>query len=318
MRARAPGKVVVSGAYAVLEGAPCLVAAVDRYVEADTELAPDFVTPEVSAALGPERATWFDASALREGDQKLGLGSSAAILVATLAARLAEERYPESDADLAMQVFEPARAAHRSAQGGGSGVDVAASAYGGYLVAELRGDRLETRRVTPPDVHLEVWAAGVPASTAGLLRMVRAFAARDRTSYDRIIRQLFDAAEFAERAIDGGDASDFVQALARQREGLTELGNTAGAPIVTPPVQSLAETAAAEGAVVLPAGAGGGDIVLFAGLRPPTAALRDAAERHGHAPISLALGARGAHVLGAPTGRSEPDGQPSPGNTPGT
>ena len=33
--ARAPGKVVLSGAYAVLEGAPALVAAVDRYVVAD-------------------------------------------------------------------------------------------------------------------------------------------------------------------------------------------------------------------------------------------------------------------------------------------
>ena len=35
MRARAPGKLVLSGAYAVLEGAPALVAAVDRYAVAD-------------------------------------------------------------------------------------------------------------------------------------------------------------------------------------------------------------------------------------------------------------------------------------------
>ena len=37
MRARAPGKLVLSGAYAVLEGAPALVAAVDRYALADSE-----------------------------------------------------------------------------------------------------------------------------------------------------------------------------------------------------------------------------------------------------------------------------------------
>ncbi len=35
MRARAPGKVVLSGAYSVLRGAPAIVTAVDRYVEAD-------------------------------------------------------------------------------------------------------------------------------------------------------------------------------------------------------------------------------------------------------------------------------------------
>src|SRR5690606_12116062 len=36
MKTKAPGKVVLSGAYAVLEGAPCIVTAVDRYVYADS------------------------------------------------------------------------------------------------------------------------------------------------------------------------------------------------------------------------------------------------------------------------------------------
>src|SRR6185436_10440568 len=92
MIARAPGKVVLSGAYAVLEGAPAIVTAVDRYVTADTAKKPSLVTPEVRAALGDARAPGFDASALRKGDQKLGLGSSAAILVASLGAVTAAER----------------------------------------------------------------------------------------------------------------------------------------------------------------------------------------------------------------------------------
>ena len=86
MRARAPGKVVISGAYAVLEGAPAIVASVDRYALADTALSSNFVTEEVREALGDGPAPWIDASALREGGRKLGLGSSAAILVASLAA----------------------------------------------------------------------------------------------------------------------------------------------------------------------------------------------------------------------------------------
>ena len=86
MRARAPGKVVISGAYAVLEGAPAIVAAVDRYAVADTARAPDFVSDEVRVALGGRRAPLVDASALRADGRKLGLGSSAAILVASLAA----------------------------------------------------------------------------------------------------------------------------------------------------------------------------------------------------------------------------------------
>jgi phosphomevalonate kinase len=40
MKARAPGKIVISGAYAVLEGAPSVVTAADRYVTADTPARP--------------------------------------------------------------------------------------------------------------------------------------------------------------------------------------------------------------------------------------------------------------------------------------
>src|ERR1700689_3835186 len=71
MRARAPGKLVLTGAYAVLEGAPAIVAAVDRYAVAD-DAAPDE----------------GDVRALHDGSgRKLGLGSSAASMVASEAAR---------------------------------------------------------------------------------------------------------------------------------------------------------------------------------------------------------------------------------------
>src|SRR5688572_33181913 len=93
MIARAPGKLVLSGAYSVLEGAPALVAAVDRYALADEAREAPLITAEVRAAIAAGyliEAPWFDASALRAdaaaGGRKLGLGSSAAILVASLAA----------------------------------------------------------------------------------------------------------------------------------------------------------------------------------------------------------------------------------------
>ena len=107
--ARAPGKVVALGEYAVLDGAPAVVLALDRYVEAAVGPSPDgacrltmraaevverqFAPGEpsgaplidlVTAAVDP-RLAWvatIDSQALFAGSSKLGLGSSAAVLCA--------------------------------------------------------------------------------------------------------------------------------------------------------------------------------------------------------------------------------------------
>ena len=76
---------MISGAYSVLHGAPAIVSAVARFATVDTERKASIVTEEVKAALAREQAApWFDATELREGVRKLGLGSSAAVLVASL------------------------------------------------------------------------------------------------------------------------------------------------------------------------------------------------------------------------------------------
>ncbi|HLV65965.1 MAG TPA: hypothetical protein VKY73_09130 [Polyangiaceae bacterium] len=294
MRARAPGKVVVSGAYAVLEGAPALVAAVDRHAVADTERAPAFVTPEVRAALGEAPAPFVDASALRSGERKLGLGSSAAILVASLGARAWKEE-PEAPLDVVRsRVFPRALAAHRAAQGGGSGIDVAASVHGGVLLArrDPTGLTLEPASL-PPGIAVSVLAAREPASTPELLARVRALSMRDSAAHARLMGRQGAASEQAAVAIRNGDAPAFLAALREQAAALSELGAAAGAPIVTPEVSELAEAAERSGCAALPAGAGGGDIVLWvapdSGPCVPTHPRLDV--------LPLALGAAGLERL---------------------
>lgn len=294
MIARAPGKVVLSGAYAVLEGAPAIVSAVDRYVTADSSRAAGYRTPEVEAAIGARPAPWFDASELREGGEKLGLGSSAAILVASLAAIALEAHGPLDHEALSDIVLEAALRAHAEAQGGGSGIDVAASCRGGTLVAR-RTDTLELREVDlPGGLHLEVWAAGKPASTAELLSRVRAL---DAARYRALIAPQQLASERAVQALDAGDAAAFVSALAAQCNALGRLGDAAGAPIVTSEVQKLAELAARERAAVLPSGAGGGDVALFAGVAAPSPELSALARELGQRRLDLSLGAQGVHAV---------------------
>lgn len=300
MIARAPGKVVLSGAYAVLEGAPAVVTAVDRYVTADTARPADLITPEVKAALGNRRAPWFDATGLRSGDKKLGLGSSAAILVASLGALTAEERGIASNEELRTAVLEPALLAHRTAQGGGSGIDVAASVRGGTIIASRKGGALLVRSVDlPRALHLEVLFAGVPASTSELVGKVRAFKARSPHEYGGVMEGLTASAEDAERAFDEGSPADVIRALRDQLRGLADLGEHSGARIVTREVARLADLAGEEDAVVLPAGAGGGDVAIYAGTAAPSPRLVAAFEKERHARLELTLGAEGLHLVGA-------------------
>lgn len=296
-RSRAPGKVVISGAYAVLEGAPALVAAVDRYVLADTARPAPLLTPEVAAAIGSARAPYFDASELRSGEQKLGLGSSAAILVASLAALELELEPTLTDAALGERLFARAVDAHARAQGGGSGIDVAASCYGGLLLARRSGGALEVQpRVWPSGLAVTVWASTKPASTAGLLAKVRELAERDPARHRRLLQAQADASEAAARALGDTASQPLLDALNRQREVLDELGQAAGAEIVTTAVRQLAELGQRDGAAVLPSGAGGGDIMLHVAPEPPSAAWQRLAANLEHVAVPLGLGARGVHA----------------------
>jgi len=291
---------VLSGAYAVLSGAPALVAAVDRYVLADSARAGEFDAPEVRAALGPSApAPWFDSSALREKGQKLGLGSSAAIVVASLAALELDREPGLSDEALCERVYVPALRAHRAAQGGGSGVDVASSAHGGLIAARRVEDgTLAVERVAlPAGLVFDVWAHSAAASTAEFLVEIRALAARDPALHAARIAAQASAAEAALAATRAGEAASFVSAIRRQALALSALGEAAGIPIVTPEHAELSRLASAANAAFLPAGAGGGDVAYFVGLRPPEAEFAARARDLGLTHVALSLGARGVHAV---------------------
>jgi phosphomevalonate kinase len=108
---------------------------------------------------------------------------------------------------------------------------------------------------------------------------------------------LVDAATTAARAFVLGDLGLLFEALHAQRRGLARLGDAAGAPIVTPSVAKLGEHASRQSAVVLPSGAGGGDITLFVGPEPPSAELLALRDRLGHERLDLRLEARGVQCI---------------------
>src|SRR6186713_940548 len=292
---RAPGKLVLSGAYAVLDGAPALVTAVDRYVVADSSAVSSFTTPEFSEARTGKAQPYFDASPLRDQGQKLGLGSSAAILVACLGVIYADEHPAEPLGAIRQHVFEQALGAHRRAQGGGSGVDVAASSFGGHLLAqrEASGALLVTPVSLPKELVLGVWATGDPASTSQLVATVFDLKRKDPSTFALKMQAQTRACEAFAAAVTQGSATELLNALCAQQVALDRLGQAAGAPIVVDAVRQLHQAAQQEGGCVLPSGAGGGDVSLYAGLTPPSAEFLALARRLGQKPLDLGVGALG-------------------------
>jgi len=317
--ASAPGKVMVAGEYAVLSGTSALVLAVDARAIAtlrprapsDRSPAPSADSPapwplppevlltqdEAERALGaPKMDLTIDTSALREGDRKLGLGSSAAGAVAAAAAVFATVGIdPASARD---RIFRTALAGHHSVAPHGSGADVAAAAHGGMLRYRRAGDDVEIEsRAMPRSLRMLLAWTGTPVRTSELVDRVRALAARDTAAHRAAIAAIHDAAGALDRAIAKDDAAGMLEATRAHHDAMRSLGEKADAPIVTPSLAKLAEIAAAFGGASKPSGAGGGDVALL--MTPndvDVAALGVELGKNDLRLLNIALGAEGARA----------------------
>lgn len=294
---RAPGKAIVCGEYAVLEGAPAISIAIDRYVVAKLGDGPG--SPFVSAALAHAARALGDASlatlrvtvdskSLYEGDGKIGLGSSAAVTAAVVGLAFAQASASLEDR---AHLFSIADAAHAEAQGVvGSGIDVATSIYGGAIrFQRTAGQAPQITPVAWPDALLVGFVfSGQSASTPDLVGRVRNLRDRDEPRYAACMGALAEVARAFSAAIDASDAASAVAAIARWQPALAQLGLAADAPIVTPFFEFVAATAARHGAAAKPSGAGGGDLGIILSVRSPVSTLARTLAHEGIAPLRLA------------------------------
>ncbi|MBK7824417.1 hydroxymethylglutaryl-CoA reductase, degradative [Nannocystis sp.] len=284
----APGKAFLIGEYAVLEGVPALVTAVDvRAVAHDCDY-PDRPAPSdlslaahaqvrdhLSSRTGPAtcppgrprplgEVPSVDTGPFSRGDRKLGLGSSAAVAAAVVGFHLQEAGHDLASADTRALALALARAAHHQAQGGGSGGDVAAAVLGGSLRFTRGSDPVLLAH--PAWLHVGFVDAGAPANTAAFVRRVQAAATADPAAHARAIDLLTRASHDFLAAYALADPGPGMAAIRRAVDhhnlGLAALQALSGAPILTPPITAITDLARALGLAAKPTGAGGGDLVV--------------------------------------------------------
>jgi len=309
--AHAPGKLFLTGEWAVLDGAPALVAAIDRRARVSIMPADGLVDVESLAEgrsftagtdaplpggdAGAVLAAWraagrtggarvtVDSRAFLAADRKLGLGRSAATLAAATAALL-----PAAPRE---QVLATALAANALFQEGrGSGGDVAAAVYGGVVEVRREGEGLLVeRRTLPAELTLLVGWTGEPAPTTPLLDR---FATAARPP---VLRDLAGVATRAARACTAGDAGAFLDAVEASAALLAALGDATGLPLVTPALARLVAAARRAGVAAKPSGAGAGDCgIAFATTAAQAAAVRAAWQASGITPLDLRITTEGA------------------------
>jgi phosphomevalonate kinase len=270
----APGKLMLLGEYAVVDGFPAIVAAVNRratgqFVPGATAESPlvELAVRAAAESLGPNRhalprgSVLVDTQAFSHDGVKLGIGSSAATAVVTVGAVL--ETAGLAVADSGDLIFNVASAAHREAQGGlGSSADVAASVYGGLIHYTRAGHSPAVVRRLPPLVGVEmvVFSTGMPSSTVDCLQAVRVFANANPETYRQLLPPLADAVSRFEAGLFARDPAEIFAAIASAYAGMDMLGQAAGVPIVTPLLAHASLLAAELGGAAKPTGAGGGDV----------------------------------------------------------
>ena len=249
-------------------------------------------------------------SELDEADgRKLGLGSSAAVTVATVRAVAGFYGLSLDDS----RVYKLAMLASDAVQPIGSGGDIAASAMTGWVaytspdrswlrrarqragaggmsdLAEADWPGLSVRRLPPPSLRLQVGWTGAPASTPALVADVqtRSHGADDYTVF---LRDSQDCLARLITAIEDDDVARIMRQIARNRALLAGLSRIGGRTIETTELSRLVEIALDHGATAKSSGAGGGDCGIA--LCPPATdlvALRAAWETAGIRPLDLSV-----------------------------
>lgn len=287
---RVPGKVMLSGEYAVMYGAKSVLVPVPRFIEvAEINQSPDSAySPAVQAALNhripeitefedmhdlPQLKIDCDQFFIRDKDEiiKLGLGCSAAEAVGVIALRF--ERAGKPFSKYKEDILKHSLKAHNLAQGGlGSGADIAACAYGVPIKYRIdQGDyQLETITINTAASQLPMnllWS-GKSADTREMVNHFQSWVNKGDSQTKGLLANLIRASNNLADAWFYTSIEDLFDLLNHHGMAMRECALASGIAYEIPIHKEIEHWAERHGGRAKPTGAGGGDMILLLGDLP--------------------------------------------------
>ncbi|UJL46609.1 phosphomevalonate kinase [Virgibacillus sp. NKC19-16] len=350
MTIKVPGKLMIAGEFAVLEPHHNLVVmAVDRFVYAHIQqsdeysltledfklhdLRFEYKNNEVKIDTNDARVHFVEKAMslaftyLREHEinpghfklsirselddasgVKYGLGSSAAVVTSVISAIL-KKHLPQKPS--AMLIFKLAAISHVITQRNGSGADVAASSYGGFLqYSSFQADWLieayENRKTLtellerewtyfsvepiklPENIYVCIGWTGKPASTKKLVDEILKLKNDALAKFQQFLTNSEEAVGYFLKGMTESDVDLLLRGVKKNRQALATVGKHADVAIETPLLRTLCDLAEGYGGAGKPSGAGGGDCgIAFMPSKEKAEALMQAWEQAGIKPLDI-------------------------------
>ena len=315
--AKVPGKLIILGEYAVLEGANAIVMAVDRYAIVTVEFSDQNDTCQLTSSLdlNPLRFnidkmgkiipdshipqtmiskmnfsltaiericdqmlqsgfqnTSFDLHIdtsqfyMNTQEKKLGLGSSAAMTVAIIAALARSSGLERQLFSTPFEFFKFAFRTHSLAQNNqGSGIDIAASVFGGIVFynmlnqEKVRETGFEVQQNIIPGLYLlPIWT-GISTSTQKLLVLLREYASENSVKYKKVMKKLTHLSNAGVQEYRLINLHSFLDIIQEYYQVLKDFSLMSGIPVISDIHGHIAKIVYAGGGFYKPSGAGGGD-----------------------------------------------------------
>lgn len=209
--------------------------------------------------------------------KKYGLGSSAAVTVATVKALSAFYKL-----DLTKEeIFKLASISHFKVQNNGSFGDIAASVYGGWIAYQAPdrdwlNEMLDSQSLSDviamnwPDLHIEnldfpnelellIGWTGKPASTPVLVDKIAVAQAKQHDKYNQFLDASKKCVNKLIKGFKTGSTEVIKKQIMKNRLILQKLADFSGVSIETRKLTNLCNIAIKHGAAAKTSGAGGGD-----------------------------------------------------------